>query len=380
MRLVPALLAPGCLLLVGSGEPTSADWAFALVAALALLPGGCLPLSVVFVEAALVVVAGAVADAPPAVVKVAACLAMVELAARRPPKAALFGGAALALAYLVVYLECGECADAVGLGYLLVVLVAAPLLLGWWLRALSQNLAQAQARAREAEERKELAALGARLAERAELAREVHDLVAHHVASMALRAGVAREVLPDLDPRVRTVLDDVHGSATTALVDLRRLVAVLRDPASVTDPTRSLLVEPAELPAALASVVERSGRNGLLLESQVDPEVAGLDALRGLAVLRVVQEGLTNVAKHAGVGARARVSVALADDAVLVEISDGGDGAPAPERLLVDSGYGIEGLRERLALLGGTVTAGPEGRGWRLRATVPTDAARVARR
>ncbi|WP_246108550.1 sensor histidine kinase [Streptomyces sedi] len=380
VRLVPALLAPGCLLLVGSGEPTAADWAFALVAALVLLPGGWFPLSVVLVEAALVVAVGAVAEVPPAVVKVAACLALVELAARRPPRAALLGGAALSLAYLVVYLECEKYADAVGIGYLLVVLVAAPLLLGWWLSALSQNLAQAQARARDAEERRELAALGARLAERAELAREVHDLVAHHVASMALRAGVAREVLPDLDPRVRTVLDDVHGSATTALVDLRRLVAVLRDPASVTDPTRSLLVEPAELPAALASVVERSGRNGLVLESRIDPEVAGLDALRGLAVLRIVQEGLTNVAKHAGVGARARVSVALADGVVRVEISDGGDGAPAPERLLVDSGYGIEGLRERVTLLGGTVTAGPEGRGWRLSATVPTDAARATRR
>ncbi|WP_226961336.1 MULTISPECIES: sensor histidine kinase [Streptomyces] len=371
VRLLPLLVGTGYLLLLHAGQPTPADWAFALASALLFVPGGYAPLSMLVAQSALLVAAEALGDATPVVVKVTAALALVELAARRAPRVALLGGLAPVAAHVVVRVGCVECGDAVGLGYVLVVLVAAPLLLGCWLRAACQNLAQAEARAQEAEERRELAAVGARLAERAELAREVHDLVAHHVASMALRAGVAREVLPDLDPRVRTVLDDVHGSATTALVDLRRLVAVLRDPASVTDPTRSLLVEPAELPAAIASVVERSGRHGLVLTSRVDPGVAALDALRGLAVLRVVQEGLTNVAKHAGVGTRTRVSVALADGAADVEIHDGGDGVPAPDRLLVDSGYGIEGLRERVALLGGTVTAGPEGRGWRLRATVP---------
>ncbi|WP_233580702.1 sensor histidine kinase [Streptomyces triticirhizae] len=371
VRLLPLLVGPGYLLLLQADQPTPADWAFALASALLLVPGGYAPLSVLVAQSALLVAAAALGDATPVVVKVAASLAVVELAARRAPRVALLGSLAPAAAHVVVRVGCVACGDAVGIGYVLVVLVAAPLLLGCWLRAACQNLAQAEARAQEAEERRELAALGARLAERAELARELHDLVAHHVASMALRAGVAREVLPDLDPRVRAVLDDVHGSATTALVDLRRLVAVLRDPASVTDPTRSLLVEPAELPAAIASVVERSGRHGLVLTSRVDPGVAALDALRGLAVLRVVQEGLTNVAKHAGVGTRARVSVSLTEGAANVEIHDGGDGRPAPDRLLVDSGYGIEGLRERVALLGGTVTAGPEGRGWRLRATVP---------
>lgn len=374
VRLLPLLAGPGYLLLVQVDQPTPADWAFALAATLVFLPGGYAPLSVLVAESALLVGANVLADATPVVVKVAACVALVELAARRVPRVALLGGLVLAAAHVVVHLRCMECADAVGIGYVLVVLVAAPLLLGCWLRAVSQNLAQAQARAREAEERRELAALGARLAERGELARELHDLVAHHVASMALRAGVAREVLPDLDPRVRAVLDDVHGSATTALVDLRRLVAVLRDPASVTDPTRSLLVEPAELPVAIASVVERSGRHGLVVDSRVDPGVAGLDALRGLVVLRVVQEGLTNVARHAGVGTSTRVSVALADGAAHVEIRDAGDGTPAPDRLLVASGYGLEGLRERVALLGGSVTAGPDGPGWRLRATVPAGA------
>ncbi|MDT0266860.1 histidine kinase [Streptomyces sp. DSM 44915] len=371
VRLLPLVIGPGYLLLVQAAQPTAADWAFALAAGLAFLPGGYWPLPVLLVESVLLVAAHPMADALPVVGKVTAGVALVELAARRPPAVAVPGALPLVAAYVLVQVAGHDSADAMGIGYRLVVMVAAPLLLGCWLRAASQALAQAQARAREAEERRELAALGARLAERGELARELHDLVAHHVASMALRVGVAREVLPDLDPRVRAVLDDVHGSATTALVDLRRLVAVLRDPASVTDPTRSLLVEPAELPAAIASVVERAERHGLVLESRIAPGVAELDALRGLAVLRVVQEGLTNVAKHAGIGTRTTVSVASRDGVTEIEIRDAGDGTPTPERLLVKSGYGLEGLRERVALLGGTVEAGPDGRGWCLRAAVP---------
>ncbi|WP_062206553.1 sensor histidine kinase [Streptomyces sp. NBRC 109706] len=377
VRLLPLLIGPGYLLFVQPDQPTFADWAFTLAAGLAFLPGGVWPLPVLAVESLLVVLAHPWADATPVAAKVTATVALVELAARRPPKLALPGALPLVCAYVLVQAGHENHTDPVAIAYRLVVLVAAPLLLGCWLRSANQHLAQAQARAREAEERRELAALGARLAERTELARELHDLVAHHVASMALRVGVAREVLPDLRPEVRTVLDDVHASASTALADLRRLVGVLRDPASVTDPTRSLLVEPAELPAAVAGVADRCGRGGLVLRTQVDPGIAGLDALRGLAVLRVVQEGLTNVAKHAGAGTHARISVTYDAGAARVEIHDLGDGTPAADPPPLPSGYGLEGLRERVALLGGTVTAGPEGDGWLLRASLPAPAPMV---
>ncbi|MDT0345176.1 sensor histidine kinase [Streptomyces litchfieldiae] len=375
-RLLPLLLGPGYLLFVQRSEPTSGDWAVTLAAGAVFLAGGVWPLGVVCAEAALIVAGQPFIEATPVVPKVVASVALLELAVRRPLRAAVPGTAALIAAYLVVVQEHETASGVLAVGYRIVCVTAAPLLLGAYLRAAGQALAQARARAREAEERRELVARGARLAERTELARELHDLVAHHVASMALRVGVARAVLPGLEPKVAAVLDDVHTSATTTLTDLRRLVGVLRDPAAVQDTTGSLLVDPAELPAAVATVVDRSVAAGLVVERHLDPDIVWLDAVRGLAVLRVVQEGLTNAVKHAGAGARARVEVAIVAGDVRIEVRD--EGAPAdaggayPQ---AGPGYGLVGLRERVDLVGGTLTAGPHGRGWRLLAVFP---ARVA--
>ena len=207
----------------------------------------------------------------------------------------------------------------------LAVEVGVPVLLGLVIRTTRELGRQAEERAVAEQRRRESESRAARADERSAIARELHDVVAHHVASMVLRVGVARHVLPDLDPRVGEVFDDVHGTGTAALADLRRLVAVLRDPDGVRGDAALTAIEPSALPAALGAAVDRARQAGVTVEADIDPAVGSLDAVRGLAVLRLTQEALTNVAKHAGdVRARRAWRSRSTDGAVHWEVTDDG--------------------------------------------------------
>jgi signal transduction histidine kinase len=241
--------------------------------------------------------------------------------------------------------------------------VAAPLLFGLYVRSLGELNRQATDRAAH-----ELSRV--RAEERAAIARELHDLVAHHVASIVLRVAVARNVLPLDDPRIRQVLDDVHATGSGALADLRRLVAVLRDP--TTAPTTPF-VDPEGLAVALRAAVDRSHQIGLAIEAEIDPEVVRLDSRTALAVLRLTQEGLANVAKHAGTTARARLSIQLDSGRVEFDLLDFGGPRPFPTDF-PSGGHGLVGLRERVEVLGGRLRADPTESGWRLNALIPTGA------
>jgi signal transduction histidine kinase len=183
---------------------------------------------------------------------------------------------------------------------------------------------------------------------------------------------VARHVLPGLDPQVTEVLDDVHGTGTAALADLRRLVEVLRDPAGVRDDAALTAITPGSLPAALDAAVDSARRTGLTVEADIDAAVGRIDAVRGFAVLRLTQEALTNVAKHAGTTARARLRVAVTDGDVSWEVTDDGGGATGQSP--GGGGHGLIGMRERVEVLGGTLTAGPCGGGWSVRTVLPAGA------
>lgn len=370
--LLLALAGIGCLVLLprGSGPPTGLDWV--------LLLGGigvvacCLrwPLAATLAMAVDVVLALRLGTASGVPVKVAAAVCLVELARRRWGWHAAVGALGLAAAYTVVKWQL----PVSSLLYEIAVVVGGPLLAGAYLRSVRQVAEQAQRRAEEAERRHELGVRAARMTERTALAREVHDLVAHHVASMVLRVGVLRHVVTDIDPRVVEVLDDVHASAGTALTDLRRLVSALRDPAGAEDELGAVLVTPAELPAALGRVAERGRQAGLAVDASIDEAVAELDSVRALAVLRLVQEGMTNVTKHAGPAARARLEVqVLADHAVRVRIEDDGGLAAAtrPAAEVSEAGHGLTGMRERVELIQGRLRVGPAGNGWRLTADLP---------
>jgi signal transduction histidine kinase len=356
------------LLRAPASPPTTADWVLALCAVALSATGGRWPLVTTCAQSGLLMVAYQVGTHASVVVKIAAAVALFELAMRRTRWQVLVGALAPATVYVL-----HPAGGVPALLYRAAVMVGAPVLLGAYIRSVRQTAAQAQQRVAEEQRRRLSETRATRATERTAIARELHDVVAHHVASIVLRVGVARHVLPTDDPRVREVLDDVHGSGTATLAALRRLVTVLRDPEVGDTPP---FVEPGELRAALDEVVQRGRQVGLDIDSSVDPAVGGLDPVRGLAVLRLTQEGLTNVAKHAGTAARAEVSMRLTpDDAVLLEIvDDGGASSPALPTAGDAPGHGLVGMRERVDLLGGTLSVGREGRGWRLSALLPSAA------
>ncbi len=351
--------ATGYLLVIrGPEELTALDWALVVAASAASMAGRRWPLAVALSQTGLLLIAEQAGAASAIALKVSASIALFELALRRSGWPLAAGAGALVAVYAV-----HVPADPAGLVFRAIVVIGGPLLLGAHLRALVEQ--QRRQRALEVRD--------ARTAERTAIARELHDLVAHHVASMVLRTEAARHALSAgigaADARVREVLDDLHRTGNSALEDLQRLVIVLREthdrpPESLVDG----LVDTARLPEAVQAAVERSRRVGLHIEASLDPAIAELDTVRGLTVLRLTQEGLTNVVKHAGPGARARIAMSVTgDNAVRLEIRDeGGGGGHGP-----GGGHGLIGMRERVELLGGTFDAGSVGTGWRLLAVLP---------
>jgi signal transduction histidine kinase len=239
--------------------------------------------------------------------------------------------------------------------------IGMPFLIGAYIRA-SQQLAQRTA------EQANQQMQQVRAEERTSIAREIHDLVAHHVASIVLRVAVARNVLTVTDPRVREVLDDVHSTGTNALADLRKLVTVLRDPGT---PRQMSFVDADGLTKALEAAVERSRQIGLTVNAIIDPKVTELDSRTALALLRLVQEGLANVAKHAGDTAHATLKISVTEKATVLELKDFG-GTPSTMATPGTKGHGLVGLKERIEVLGGTLSATPESTGWQLTARVPS--------
>lgn len=372
--LAGALTGDLLLLQRPSGAP---GWSLAAAGLVLCLAAGKWAFGALLAQSVLLVIAHAMGTSTVSTVKVLAAVTLFELAVRQPGRRLAAGTTALAVAVAVNRLDdlSGELPEVL---YKMGVVAGLPLLLGSYVRVTRDAAAHARQHAEQQRLRAGQQLLAARAAERTTIARELHDLVAHHVSSMVLRVGVARHVVAatgTTDPRITEVLDDLHSSAGAALTDLRRLVAVLRTPDGAGPDTGSLIV-PGALPAALESVVKHSRQSGLTVSASVDPRVARLDAVCGLAVLRLAQEGLANAAKHGGPGAHAELTVRLADDAVQVTIRDDGAGRTRPP-VPGPSGHGLIGMRERVDLLGGRLDAGPAARGWRLTAELPATATGV---
>ncbi|MFI9204337.1 sensor histidine kinase [Streptomyces sp. NPDC053048] len=367
-----ALVADVLLLHRPSGP---GDWSLAVCAVTVCVTGSRWTLAVVPALAALVVAAHTLGAGVVPALKVLASLTLFDLTVRQRGRRPVVGAAALALAVVVNRWD-DLPGDLPSVLYKAAFVAGLPLLVGAYVRMLGDVARQARARAAEEERRGEQRIAAARAAERTAIARELHDLVAHHVSSMVLRVGIARHVIPasDGDPRVSEVFDDLHASGSAALADLRRLVAVLRDPDGPT--ADSALAGSQGLPTALRTVAQRGRHIGLTVDLAMDPGVAGLDAVRALAVLRLAQEGLANTAKHAGTGTRVQMSVRVSDDdTVRVTVCDDGGGRSAvPDRVGPLTGHGLIGMHERVDLLGGRLDVGPQGYGWRLSAELPAEA------
>jgi len=209
-------------------------------------------------------------------------------------------------------------------------------------------------------------------AERARIAREMHDIVAHSLTVMIAQADGGRYAA-DADPPAATrALSTIAETGRAALTDMRRLLGVLRDdPASQRD-DRPVLGTTAPQPAAddLESLVEQVRASGVQVSMVRMGTPRALPPGVGLTVYRIAQEALTNVLKHAGPEPVATVMVQWRPDGITLEITDDGRGASADSDGL---GQGLRGMAERATMFGGSVTAGPRpGGGFRVRAVIPT--------
>lgn len=207
-------------------------------------------------------------------------------------------------------------------------------------------------RTRELEAEREVTAAQAVALDRVRIARELHDVVAHHVSAMGVQAGAARAVM-DRDPEAaRAALTGVEQSARSALDELRHLLETLRTPNG--DAPSASTVTLAGLPALVAHATE----NGLPATLTVVGAEVPLSDVTQVNMYRVAQEALTNARRHGGTDASAEVRLRYGADAVELEITNTGR-TTAPLR----PGLGIVGMRERAAASGGTLEAAPRGRG-----------------
>ncbi|MFG2616710.1 sensor histidine kinase [Streptomyces sp. NPDC048507] len=234
---------------------------------------------------------------------------------------------------------------------------------------------------RETEANRVLLADRAVAEERRRIARELHDIVAHHITTMQLMAGGARANLDHDREAAREALVTLEGSGRMALGEMRQLLDVLR----AGDEPDTVPPAPQPGPADLERIVAESRLAGMETEFTVRGPVRPLPPTVGLTVFRVVQEALTNARKHAG-DARAHVRLTYHPDEVAVEVRDDGPGSgsaggQAGARPAGPGGYGLIGMRERVALQGGTLEAAPQHEGgFRVSARLPVAAGAGAAR
>jgi signal transduction histidine kinase len=219
-------------------------------------------------------------------------------------------------------------------------------------------------------ERAESAGLAV-LEERARIAREMHDIVAHTLAVIVRQAEGGAFVAGRDPEQAAQTLRTIADAGRDALANMRGLVGVLRDPAAASGPPQPTL---ADLPALVAGLRD-TGVDAELVETGGRFPVSAATELAGY---RVAQEGLTNAVKHAGPGAHVAVVVDWQPSALTVEVTDDGGTAPGPLRV-PGAGAGLPGLRDRIAAAGGTFTADRLDRGFRLRGCFPRTAAGRAR-
>jgi signal transduction histidine kinase len=216
---------------------------------------------------------------------------------------------------------------------------------------------------------KEQAALArqAVVEERDRIARELHDVIAHSVSVMIVQAGAAERLLDRDSDGVRSALETIRGAGSEALDELRRLLGLLRE-----TPDGEPSAEPQPRLARLEPLIKQAEATGITVDYVVHGPAESLPAGIDLAAYRIVQEALTNVRKHAGL-ATAEVHVTLSARQLDLLITDNGHG---DGRDPTGAGHGLIGMRERVALYGGTLTSGPRDTGgFQVHARIPLNGA-----
>ncbi|MFD9894432.1 sensor histidine kinase [Amycolatopsis sp. NPDC059027] len=290
-------------------------------------------------------------------------LAGLRMAGARPMLAAFGVVAAIGLPFSLVFGESGFSDWGAMMGALVFASVT-PWLLGRYVRLRGELARTGWRRAEEMESRQKIIADQARLRERTRIASDMHDSLGHELTLLAVRAA-ALEVAGGLDETQRAAAAELRQNAATATERLREIIGVLREDAAPVEPVQGDLGE----------LIDRARSSGMLIESRVDSAPDAPPMVR-LAVYRVVQEALTNVAKHAP-GAAVEVAVSHTSDATEVRVTN--RARPAGPLPGASSGRrGLVGLRERVRLVGGTLRAGPKDGGFEVAAILPHDAAPAA--
>ena len=218
---------------------------------------------------------------------------------------------------------------------------------------------QTQLLEREREER----ARRAVLEERQRIARELHDVVAHHVSVIVIQAGGARQAMERRPAEARTALEAIESTGRQALTEMRRFLGILGE---------GQMQEPMPGLDRLDDLLEHVRSAGLPVELTVQGEPRPLDPGLELSAYRIIQEGLTNSLKHAG-GGRARVTVRFQPNALEIAIEDERKAGTSPEVEPAHDGRGLVGMRERVAMFRGTFAAQPTTTGFRVTARLPVE-------
>jgi len=280
--------------------------------------------------------------------------------------AVAFGGAVLAEALTVPQ------GNPLGLAIAPAAVITALWVIGDNLRVRRAYVAGLEERAVWVDEQRAAEARRAADSERARIARELHDVVSHHVAVMAVQAGAARMLNETVDQPTRELLGSIENSAHQAMSELRRLLGVLRREhgvlehgvledgvldVGVLDVGGPRSPEPQPGLGQLGQLIDRVRQAGLPVELTVTGEPHALPGWVGLSAYRIVQEALTNVLKHAGPIAT-RVALSYAPAGVTLAVINGPPPEP-PDRAGQRPGHGLIGMRERVAMAGGELRAGP---------------------
>ena len=287
---------------------------------------------------------------------IAVIVVFYSVGAHCAERRALLGGG-IGLAALAVLIAIGQ-PGTVEAGSLVIFTLA--WLIGRYLRQRRSQVTGLRERAVRAEQEREEQARAAVSQERGRIARELHDIVAHSVSVMVIQAQAGQRLVSDA-AQAGTAFRSIEASGREALVELRRLLAILR---TADD---QLVIGPQPGLGSLDSLVDQVRETGLPVDLRIEGQQVPLPPGVDLSAYRIVQEALTNAIKHAG-PARAEVILRYETSALELEITDSGTGT----RPGTGTGHGLIGMRERTTLLGGDLVTGPRGGGgYRVRARLP---------
>jgi len=319
-------------------------------------------------------------DVRPSATDVAILILLYTLAAYTPRRTSVWGLAVCLAGSTVGILRWISLINHSLLEWLTVasMLFAGPALLAWVLgdsmRYRRAYYASLEDRAARLEAERDAQAQIAAAAERARIARELHDVIAHNVSVMVVQADGASYAMDNDPARAREALAAISATGRQALAEMRRLLGVLRREGGGTHSERA----PQPGIGELGELLDQARGAGLPVSFTVEGDPQPLPGGIALAAYRIVQESLTNTRKHAGPVVSASVVLRYSPDTVVLTVSDDGWGDLGGTALPGAPGHGLTGMRERVAMYGGSVTAGPRpGGGFEVEAMLPLTPARA---